>query len=123
MPYFFATSAVESALPQASVAISMPGMLRMASMCLMPNAPCPATQIFMFVPLTCFEAQQARRRVRRGHVVEAVRLAHVVAERTAHREPHHHLDALGAAFAHVLRVREFREARGIVRHAVEEGLV
>jgi hypothetical protein len=39
--------------PPASVATSMPGMLRIASMCLMPNAPCPATQIFM--SLFCLE--------------------------------------------------------------------
>ena len=42
-----ATSFVASGLPPASVTTSMPGMLRIASMCLMPNAPCPATQIFM----------------------------------------------------------------------------
>src|SRR5215218_1798114 len=117
MPYFFATSAVESALPPASVAISTPGMLRMASMCLMPNAPCPATQTFMASPSGCFEAQQARRRVRRGHVIETIRLAHAVAERAAHCEPHHHLDAFGTRLAHVLRVRDLREPRRVVHHA------
>ena len=44
---FFATSAVESGLPPASVAISMPGIFWMASMCLMPKAPCPAMQTFI----------------------------------------------------------------------------
>src|SRR5690348_2054323 len=105
MRYFCATSRVESALPPASVTISMPGIFWMASMCLMPNAPWPAMQIFKKRLLSGgLEAQQARGGVRGGHVVEAIGLAYPVAERAAHREPHDHLDALGAGLAHVLRV-------------------
>src|SRR5688572_30536617 len=42
-----ATSRVESGLPPARDTTSMPGMFCSASRCFTPNAPCPATQIFM----------------------------------------------------------------------------
>src|SRR5580693_9953335 len=48
MPYFFATWAVESWLPPTSEVTSTSGMRLRASRCFCPNAPCPATQIFIF---------------------------------------------------------------------------
>src|ERR1700730_9448920 len=47
MPYFFATWAVESWLPPTSEVISTSGIRFNASRCFCPNAPCPATQIFI----------------------------------------------------------------------------
>src|SRR5580693_1868242 len=47
MPYFLATCAVESWLPPTSEVISTSGMRLSASRCFWPNAPCPATQIFI----------------------------------------------------------------------------
>src|SRR5688500_14537756 len=47
MPYFLATAAVESWLPPTSEVTSTPGMRLSASRCFWPNAPWPATQIFM----------------------------------------------------------------------------
>src|SRR5580704_12687879 len=40
------------------------------------------------------------RRIGRRHSVEAIDLVDLVVERTAHDEPHHHLDAFGAGLAH-----------------------
>src|ERR1700721_2422750 len=51
MPYFLATWAVESWLPPTSEVISTSGIRLSASRCFCPNAPCPATQIFMAEPL------------------------------------------------------------------------
>src|SRR5580704_5825999 len=47
MPYFLATWAVESWLPPTSEVISTSGIRLSASRCFCPNAPCPATQIFI----------------------------------------------------------------------------
>src|SRR5262245_46362841 len=90
--YLVATSMVDAALPPASVTTSIPGMLAIASMCLMPKAPCPAMQTFMNNVLRCvFENEMTERRVRRGHVIEAVDLLHLWRQRAARDEPHDHL--------------------------------
>src|SRR5579872_3225631 len=47
MPYFLATCAVASWLPPTSDVTSTSGMRLSASRCFCPNAPCPATQIFI----------------------------------------------------------------------------
>src|SRR5438094_949775 len=46
--------------------------------------------------------------VRRRHGVEAIDLVDLVVERTAHDQPHHHLDAFGSGLAHELEVRDAR---------------
>src|SRR5688572_19497131 len=121
---FFATSAVDSGLPPASVTISMPEIFWMASMCLMPKAPWPATQTFMTRILSSrLHAQQSRCRVRRRHAIETIRLTHLRPQCAAHGQPHDHLDTLGARLAHVLGVRDLRQLLGVVDHAVEEILV
>ena len=153
MPYFFATCAVESWLPPTSDVTSTSGMRLSASRCFCPNAPCPATQIFI---VTCsYEPliSRARRRasilpaavlacpptfrgaamrlqndvadrgVRRGHGVEAIDLVDLVVERAAHDQPHHHLDAFGAGLAHVFDVRNAGELLRVLGQIVEEGLV
>src|SRR5690606_3489736 len=48
MPNLPATSRVDSWLPPVIVMTSMPGILRIASRCLMPKAPCPARPTFMW---------------------------------------------------------------------------
>src|SRR5262249_25900214 len=63
------------------------------------------------------------RRVRRGHVIEAIDLAHLLVERTARDEPHDHLDALGASLAHILDERNPARHLSIACEAVEEALV
>ena len=63
------------------------------------------------------------RRVRRRHGVEAVDLVHLVVERPAHDQPHHHLDAFGAGLAHVVEMRDARELLGVLAEVVEEALV
>src|SRR5580658_8532276 len=50
MPNFRATSSVPDGFPPASDTTSTPSIFAIASRCLMPNAPCPATQIFMVYP-------------------------------------------------------------------------
>src|ERR1700693_3274539 len=47
IPNFLATSSVPAGLPPASVTTSIPSIFAIASRCFTPNAPCPATQIFM----------------------------------------------------------------------------
>src|SRR5258706_8942816 len=42
------------------------------------------------------------RRIRRGHVVEALDTANALVKRAAHDEPHHELDALRTRFTQVL---------------------
>src|SRR5579872_2571173 len=95
----------------------------MASMCLMPNAPCPATTIFMAKLLLgsrsrtaglpherlVLENDVAQSRVRSRHVIEAIHLAHLVIEGAAGDQPHDELDRLRARLAHVLEERNARE--------------
>src|SRR6185295_12874459 len=63
------------------------------------------------------------RRVRGGHVIEAIHLAHLLLERTARDEPHDHLDALGAGLAHVLDERNPPRQLRIAGEAIEETFV
>src|SRR5262245_2502447 len=70
-----------------------------------------------------FKNDVTDRGVRRRHRVEAVDFVDLVVERTAHDQPHHHLDAFGAGLAHVLDVRDARELLGIARQVVEKALV
>src|SRR5882757_9784156 len=118
MPNFFATSSVCAGLPPAIESTSIPSMLRTASRCLTPKAPCPANTIFIFKPDAVFVFRRRRRasgrratsvplafvlendvpdrRIGARHVVKAINLADVIVERTAHDQPHDHLDALRA---------------------------
>ena len=48
---FLATSSVVTWFPPDKVITSIPGILAIASKCLTPKAPCPATPTFMFSPL------------------------------------------------------------------------
>src|SRR5579872_3535491 len=106
----------------------------MASMCLIPNAPCPATTIFMqrllslggrfraaAAPRECLvlEDDVAERGVGSRHVIEAIYLAHLVVEGAARDEPHHELDRLGARLAHVLEERNARQGHRIRDQVVE----
>src|SRR6185295_17366742 len=63
------------------------------------------------------------RRVRGGHVIEAINLAHLLFERPARDEPHDHLDALGPGLAHVLDERNLACDLRIAGEAVEKALV
>src|ERR1700719_4243938 len=47
IPNFLAPSSVPAGLPPASLTTSIPSIFAIASRCFTPNAPCPATQIFM----------------------------------------------------------------------------
>src|SRR5688572_22050274 len=95
MPNFFATSAVEPALPPTTETTSMPPIFATASRCLMPNAPAPARMTFMSLHLSLvLENDVSDRRIRSRHVIEPVNLLHIIIERAAHDEPHHQLDAL-----------------------------
>src|SRR5882762_7764313 len=58
--------------------------------------------------------------VRCRHRVEAVRLFHVVIERAAHDQPHHHLDTFGARFAHIVDMRDPGEGDRILGEVVQE---
>jgi hypothetical protein len=68
---------------------------------------------------------RTHRRVRGGHMVEAVRDAGAcaagrVGHRAARDQPHHELDAFAAGLAHVVDVRHLRQAGGVGDQAVEE---
>src|SRR5215472_14230868 len=101
----------------------------MASRCLMPKAPCPARATFMSLT-SCssaaecsalvFENQMADGRAGGRHGIEAVDLAHVVVERPAHDQPHHHLDAFRARLAHVVEVRDLDQLLRMRPEIVEE---
>src|SRR5690349_7263075 len=62
-------------------------------------------------------------RVRRGHVIEAMDLAHRPFERAAHDEPHHEFDAFRSRLAQVLVTRYARQRFRILDHVVEESAV
>ena len=62
-----------------------------------------------------FKIEVADRRVGRRHMVEAVELLHLLAERAAHDEPHDHLDTFGTRFAQVLDVRHLLQRVGVLR--------
>src|SRR6202048_2352465 len=61
--------------------------------------------------------------VRGRHGVEAIDFLHVVVERAAHDEPHHHFDAFGTGLAHVFDVGNARELLRIFAEIVQERLV
>src|SRR5579875_197014 len=62
-------------------------------------------------------------RIRSWHMIKPVHLVHLVIQRAPHNQPHHQLDALRPAFAHVLNVRYVRQALRVVREPVKELLV
>src|SRR5579862_751260 len=72
MPYFLATWAVESWLPPTSEVISTSGTRLSASRCFCPNAPCPATQIFIFAlsNLSCLSHAPQRRHCERSEAIQ-----------------------------------------------------
>ena len=73
--------------------------------------------------LAVLENQMPHRRVRRGHVIEAMDLFDLGIERAAHDEPHDELDAFRAGFAHVVDVRHFGELVGFIHDAIEKAVV
>src|SRR5690349_6230690 len=129
MPYLSAISVVGSSLRPTSDTTSTPSMFLMPSRCLMPNAPAPASATLIALAISVvLQDEMADGGVARRHVVEAMphrRLlaAPEVAHRAARNQPHHQLDALGAGFAHVLKMRNFRQAVGIVDQPIQESLV
>src|SRR5262245_56498582 len=114
---FFATSAVDSGLPPASVTTSMPSIFWIASRCLTPKAPCPAIRIFISTRL---EDDAANRSGRCRDVIEAVALLDTLPERAAHDEPHHELDRLVTGLAQVVEWRDLHERFGITRQPIEK---
>src|SRR5207237_10411053 len=60
------------------------------------------------------------RRVRGGHVVEAVHGTDLLVQRAAHDEPHHELYSLGPRLAHVFDVRHVRKGIRLVDQAVDK---
>src|SRR5262245_32336926 len=54
------------------------------------------------------------------HMIEAVDFLHPVPQRTAHRQPHHHLDRLVAGVAQVFERWQVHEPLGVAREVVEE---
>src|SRR6185437_9713138 len=110
--HFLATSSVPAGRPPASETTSMPGMFWIASRCLMPKAPWPASAIFMSSAslrsnlVRVFENEVTDRRVRGRHGVEAMHLLHLLVERAARDQPHHQLDAFRARFADVVDMRD-----------------
>ena len=107
MPNFCATSSVESAVPPASETTSMSGIFCMRLEMLDTERALPCDNDFhtSFPEALVLENKVTQRRVRARHVIEAIHLAHLLIERTARDEPHDHLDAFGAGFAHVLDER------------------
>src|SRR5664279_1071875 len=77
--------------------------------------------------------QMADGGVARRHVIEAMRdrrlrgagrrVARDVGHRASRDEPHHELDPLGAGLAHVVDVRQARQALGVGDQAVEKAVV
>jgi hydrogenase/urease accessory protein HupE len=61
--------------------------------------------------------------VGRRHRIEAIDFVDLIAERAAHYQPHHHLDAFGAGLAHVIDMRNLDELLRILLQVVEERLV
>src|SRR6185312_5813657 len=108
---------------------SMPGMFWIASRCLMPKAPWPASAIFMSSAslrsnlVRVFENEVTDRRVRGRHGVEAMHLLHRLVERAARRQPHHELDAFRARFADVVDMRDLGQRHRISDEFVEEAVV
>ena len=62
-------------------------------------------------------------RVGGGHGVEAITLMHLLIERAAHDEPHHHLDAFAAGFAQVFDVRNGPRLLAVTDQQVHEHVV
>src|SRR5688572_22629551 len=123
MPYLSATSLVLSYSRPTTEITFTSSMFFIASRCLMPNAPAPASATWMV--MSVLQDQVPDGRVRRRHVVEAMRhLGRRAAGHVGHRatgdEPHHELDAFTAGFAHVVDVRHLRQARRVCDQAVEE---
>src|ERR1700693_5465328 len=80
IPNFLATSSVLAGLPPASVTTSIPSIFSIASRCFSPNAPCPATPIFMLSELG-HEARHAPlllQAARRPHILGGHELGDVV---------------------------------------------
>src|SRR5580704_14507886 len=107
-------------------------------MCLIPNAPCPATTIFMEKLLSLgghfrtaalprerlvLEDDVTESRIRSRHVIEAIHLAHLCIERAARDQPHDELDGLGTRLAHVLDERNTGKRDWIRDEIVEEACV
>ena len=100
MPYFFATSSVPAGLPPISDTTSHTGnALQRVQMFLTECALTGHADLHGISPVHCgdgllvFQDDVAERGVRRGHMIEAIGLAHVVVQRTAHDQPHHHFYA------------------------------
>src|SRR5207237_8382149 len=60
------------------------------------------------------------RRIRGGHVVEAVHGTDLLVQRAAHDEPHHELYSLGPRLADIFDVRHVRKGIRLVDQAVDE---
>ncbi len=69
------------------------------------------------------EDDVADRGVGGGHVVEAVQLLDVVAERRAHDQPHDQLDAFAAALAQKLEARDRSQIVGLITQPIEKRVV
>ena len=63
------------------------------------------------------------RRVRCGHVVEAVQATHSGLQRPAHDEPHHQFDPFRSGFAQILDMRHARQGVRILDQLVEPEVV
>src|SRR6185312_1612743 len=113
--HFLATSSVPAGRPPASETTSMPGMFWIASRCLMPKAPWPASATFMSCAslelslVRVFEDEVTDGGIRGRHGVEAVDLLHLLVECAARDQPHHQFDAFRAGFADVVDMRDLRQ--------------
>src|SRR5262245_48966678 len=126
MPYLSATSLVLSYSRPITEITFTSAMFLIASRCLIPNAPAPTSATW--IVMSVLQDQVSDGRVRRRHMVEAVRhlgrrTTGEVGHRTARDQPHHQLDALAAGLAHVLDVWHLRQAGRVIDQTVEEAVV
>src|SRR5512134_161168 len=119
-PYFAAASRVGSIVRPTTEATSIPPIALMASRCFSPNAPAPARTTFIS---SSPQDDMAQRRVRCRNVIVAMDFLDLVAQRPAHDQPHHQLDAFGSGLAHVFDMRNLRELLRLRAKPVEEPLV
>src|SRR5215813_12092578 len=67
-----------------------------------------------------FENQMAEGRVRAGHMIEPMHLAHALLEGAARNQPHDHLDSLRAGLTHIFYERNRAGGLAIGTQTVEE---
>src|SRR5262249_28296971 len=138
-PYFAAAALVLSSSRPTSETASTPSISLIASRCLSPKAPAPASAtlrvLLMNVALKravsrgVFQNEMPDRGVGRGDMIEPVRNLRLwaagddIRHRAARNQPHHEFDPFRSRLPDVFEIWGLRQANGVIDQPVEEGVV